>query len=98
MRLGSERSPEWRMIRERATKPATTVDPPKQIWLLLVGMALVGIYAAMFVLVYTEHGVGALAFYAASLWHGLFFHLWWRKIGRNPWHGAALGFFIGILG
>ena len=85
------------MIRERATKPAATVDAPKQAWLLLVGVALVGIYAAMFVLVYTGHGIGTLAVYGSALWHGLFFHLWWRKIGLNPWHGAALGFYIGIL-
>jgi hypothetical protein len=73
------------------------VDAPKQLWLFLVGIALLGIYAAVVVLVYAGHRIGPEALYGSGLWHGLFFYLWWRKIGRNGWHGAVFGFFVGIL-
>jgi hypothetical protein len=33
----------------------------------------------------------------SGLWHGLFFYLWWKRIGRNGWHGAVFGFFAGIF-
>ena len=85
------------VARERTTKPVPAVDAPKKNWLLLVGIALVGIYAAMIIQAYAGHRIGPEALYGSALWHGLFFYLRWRKIGRNGWHGAMFGFFVGIL-
>ena len=76
------------------TRPSSA--KPKRIWLILVSVALVGTYAAMFIPALTAQPPDAQAGYGSLFWTGLFFYLWWRQRERKGWQGALLGSVIGI--
>lgn len=76
---------------------SASISGPKRIWLLVVGFLLVGTYASMFIPAFAGQASNPMSAYGSMLWNGLFFYLWWKRRGRNGWHGALLGVFVGVL-
>lgn len=67
------------------------------IWLYIVGVLLLGTYAALFIPAFTgrslipQYGCGSL------FWNSLFFYLLWKWRARKGWHGALVGAALGLL-
>jgi hypothetical protein len=75
---------------------------PKAHWLYTIGIlgvvvALIGVYAAVFIPAIAGSGINPQSGYGLLFWNGLFFYLIWKRRARKGWHGLLLGFLIGIL-
>ncbi len=66
-------------------------------WIIIVGVLLVGTYAAMFIPAFAGHSVKPQAGYSSMFWTGLFFYLLWKRLARKGWHGALVGVIVGVL-
>ena len=73
------------------------VAKPRVLWLYVVGVLLVGTYAAMFLPALAGQTVSPQTGPGSMLWTGLFFYLWWKRRARKGWHGALIGATLGIL-
>lgn len=82
---------------EEATAVPVVVSKPKAFWLFVVGVCLVGAYAAMFIPAFAGQNFQSKNLFSTMLWTGLFFYLWWKRRARKGWHGALIGSVIGIL-
>lgn len=69
------------------------------VWLVIVGIALVGMYASLFIpaVVGQEPTTNPPAGLYAMVWTSLFFYLGWKYRNQIGWHGALIGAGIGIL-
>ena len=76
-------------------KPSGT----RNVLLVLIGIALVGTYAAMFIGASAGRAPGTNTPYLLSVVFGtsVVFYLWWKQKGRKGWEGALLGAIIGFL-
>ncbi|MCH7503016.1 MAG: zinc-ribbon domain-containing protein [Proteobacteria bacterium] len=69
------------------------------IWIVIVGVALIGTYASMFIPAFvgqkpsTNPPVGLYV----MVWTSLFFYLGWKQKGGKGWQGALIGAGIGVL-
>lgn len=85
---------------EKSNKyPSITDDSamPRKLWLYIVGVSLVGTYAAMFIPSLAGHRINPQTGLYSMLWTGLFFYLWWKRHARKGWHGALLGSALGFF-
>ena len=73
------------------------VSKPKALWLCIVGVLLIGTYAAMFIPAIAGQNINPMSGYGSMLWTGLFFYLWWKRRARKGWHGALVGSAIGLF-
>lgn len=64
--------------------------------LVLLGLALVGTYAAMFIPALAGQPVNPQTGPGALLWTSVFFYVYWKRRGGPGWRGAVLGAFIGL--
>lgn len=76
---------------------APEVKKPQVLWLIVVGVAVVGTYAALFIPALAGESIGPNPGFASMLWTGLFFFLWWRRRGHQGWKGALVGALLGLL-
>ena len=66
------------------------------IWLILVGIAIVGTYAAVLIPALAGKETDSTGILGCLLWTGLFFFLLWKRSDRTPWIGAVIGVAIGF--
>src|SRR5258708_395483 len=72
-------------------------SPWRSPWLYLVGALLIGTYASDFFPALSGQAPNPVAGWGSLLWSGLFFYLWWKRVGRKGWHGFLIGAGVGIL-
>lgn len=80
-----------------AKSTTTDVAKPRKLWLYIVGVLLVGTYAAMFLPAFGGQKINPQSTFSSMLWTGLFFYLWWKRRARKGWHGALVGSALGLL-
>ena len=80
-----------------ATPPVPVIAKPRKLWLYVVGVLVVGTYAAMFLPAFAGRQLHPQSTFASVLWTGLFFYLWWRRRDRKGWLGALIGSMLGLL-
>ena len=73
------------------------ISKPKALWLYIVGVLLVGTYAAMFIPAIAGQNINPQSGYGSMLWTSLFFYLLWKRRTRKGWHGALVGSAIGLF-
>ena len=79
--------------------PAVSVvaSKPKALWLYIVGVLLVGAYAAIFIPAFAGENINPQFGPGSMFWTGLFFYLWWKQRARKGWQGALVGSAIGLI-
>ena len=70
---------------------------PTALWLYLVGVLLVGTYAAMYIPAFAGDKINPQTGFGSLLWTSLFFYLWWKRLGKKGWIGALIGAVLGIV-
>jgi hypothetical protein len=65
--------------------------------LWLVGLLLVGAYAAAFVPGLAGQRPSGQAGMAALVWSALFFGLLWKRRAQNTWQGIVIGIVVGFF-
>jgi hypothetical protein len=83
------------------TPAAVTSSPvaakqPSVFWLYLVGVLLVGTYAAVVIPALSGARPAPPGGPGCMLWTGLFFWVWWKRRRRKGWQGALIGAAIGF--
>ena len=85
-----------------ATPTAVTLEPTPTkklsvFWLYLVGLLLVGAYAAVFIPAAAGKEINPQAGTGTFFWTALFFYLLWKRLGRKGWHGTLIGLAVGFF-
>lgn len=70
---------------------------PRVIWSVLLGVALVGAYAAMFIPAFVGLHIDPMSGYGSMFWSSMFFLALWKYRLRTGWHGALIGAGVGLL-
>ncbi|MGC3981885.1 MAG: hypothetical protein QM808_11535 [Steroidobacteraceae bacterium] len=83
------------LMSENSAKEQHSIKRPRLIWLLLVGIALVGVYASLFIPAMAGQPQDGQSGISSLLVSSLFFSLWWKRRERS--HGALIGAAIGLL-
>ena len=82
-------------IQDKETLPQPAQPKTYSIWLVLVGVALVGIYADEILIAFAGRDTtNPQSASGVLFWTGLFFALLWKRRGKSGWTGVAIG--IGI--
>lgn len=68
-----------------------------RVWLLLLGVLLIGTYAAMLVPALAGLPQNPSAGSSSLLLHSLFLYVLWKQRARTGWHGALIGAGVGVL-
>ena len=76
---------------EESNELPPTKAGPHGVWLVLVAIAIVGTYAALFVPALLGAEIRPSAAGSVWLWTALFFYLWWKRLDRKGWQGALIG-------
>ena len=87
---------------EVAAKPELEKPKPSRsltVWLVIIGIALVGTYASMFIpaLIGQKPTTNPPTGLYVMVWTSLFFYLAWKYRSQKGWHGALIGAGIGFL-
>lgn len=76
---------------------AAELKRPLLVWLYIVGVLLMGTYAAMFIPAFAGQKVNPQTGTGSMLWTCLFFYLWWKQRARKGWQGALIGVTLGTF-
>lgn len=76
--------------------PRGIAKKPSVIWLYLVGVLLIGAYAAVFIPAAAGE-INSQADFGIFFLTALFFYLWWKRRGRKGWHGMLIGLGAGFV-
>lgn len=68
-----------------------------RIWLIVVGILLVGDYAGIFIPAASGDPMAPASGYGPPILTGLFLYLLWRQRGEKGWVGALIGVAFGIF-
>jgi hypothetical protein len=82
-------------IQDKDTLPQPAQPKKYSIWLVLVGVALVGMYADEILIAFAgQDTTNPQSASGVLFWTALFFALLWKRRGKSGWTGVAIG--IGI--
>jgi hypothetical protein len=82
---------------EESEKAQTSTKWPWLIWLLLAGLALIGVYASLFIPAMAGRPQDGQSGVSSMLVSSLFFYLLWKLRGNGGSRGALIGAAVGLF-
>jgi hypothetical protein len=67
------------------------------VWLIIVGLGLIGMYAALFIPAFAGQQHDSKNDLACIFWTVVFFWLLWKQLLKKGWQGALAGLAVGFL-
>lgn len=77
--------------------PSAPTRKSNAIWLYLVGVALISVYAGYFIQAIAGEKPRSQFANGILFWTPLFFYLLWKRRERKGWHGTLLGLGVAVV-